>query len=75
VDAATARISAISQMPPGTAPPFLLTYNASIVLIVQLALSSKTLSEAQLNDLGLNSVRTQLVRIPGALIPNCCAWR
>ena len=74
VDAAIAQISAISQtavhqMPPGTAPPFLLTYNASTVPIIQLALSSKTLSEAQLNDLGLNSVRTQLVTIPGAAIP------
>jgi multidrug efflux pump subunit AcrB len=74
VDAATAQISAISQtavrqMPPGTAPPFLLTYNASTVPIIQLALSSRTLSEAQLNDLGLNSVRTQLVTIPGAAIP------
>ena len=74
VDAATAQISAISQtavrqMPPGTAPPFLLTYNASTVPIIQLALSSKTLSEAQLNDLGLNSVRTQLVTVPGTAIP------
>jgi multidrug efflux pump subunit AcrB len=74
VDAAQAQISAISQtavrqMPPGTAPPFLLTYNASTVPIIQLALSSKTLSEAQLNDIGLNSVRTQLVTIPGAAIP------
>ena len=74
VDAATTQIAAISQtavrqMPPGTTPPFLLTYNASTVPIIQLALSSKTLSEAQLNDLGLNSVRTQLVTIPGAAIP------
>jgi multidrug efflux pump subunit AcrB len=74
VDAAQAQISSISQtavrqMPPGTAPPFLLIYNASTVPIIQLALSSKTLSEAQLNDLGLNSVRTQLVTVPGAAIP------
>src|SRR5256885_7622470 len=41
--------------------PFILTFNASTVPIIQLALSSKTLSEAQLNDLSLNSVRTQLV--------------
>jgi len=74
VDAATTQIAAISQtavrqMPPGTTPPLVLTYNASTVPIIQLALSSKTLSEAQLNDIGLNSVRTQLVTIPGAAIP------
>jgi CzcA family heavy metal efflux pump len=74
VDAASTQIAAISQtavrqMPPGATPPFLLTYNASTVPIIQLALSSKTLSEAQLNDFGLNSVRTQLVTVPGAAIP------
>ena len=74
LDAAIAEIAsssqtAVRQMPPGTTPPFLLTYNASTVPIIQLALSSKTLSEAQLNDIGLNSVRTQLVTIPGAAIP------
>ncbi len=73
-DAATTQIAAISQtavrqMPPGATPPFILTYNASTVPIIQLALSSKTLSEAQLNDIGLNSVRTQLVTVPGAAIP------
>ena len=74
VDSANAQITAVSQtivrqMPPGTAPPFILQYNASTVPIIQLALSSKTLSEAQLNDLGLNTVRTQLVTISGAAIP------
>ncbi len=74
VDAATSQITAVSQsavrqMPPGSTPPFILTYNASTVPVIQLALSSKTLSESQLNDIGLNQVRTQLVRIPGAAIP------
>ena len=74
VDAANAQITAsaqasIGQMPPGTLPPFILTYNASSVPILQLALSSQTLSEAQLNDLGLNFVRTQLVTVPGIVVP------
>jgi multidrug efflux pump subunit AcrB len=74
VDAATAQISSsseasIGQMPPGTLPPFILTYNASSIPIIQLALSSQSLSEAQLNDLGLNFVRTQLVTVPGAVLP------
>jgi len=74
VDTANAQITAasqasIGQAPQGTLPPFILTYNASSVPIVQLALSSHTLSEAALNDLGLNFVRTQLVTIPGILLP------
>ncbi|HVW87724.1 MAG TPA: efflux RND transporter permease subunit, partial [Bryobacteraceae bacterium] len=74
VDAANAQIASASQailrqMPPGATPPFILTYNASTVPIIQLALSSKTLPESQLNDLGLNFVRTQLVTVPGAAVP------
>jgi len=39
------------------------------VPILQLALSSPTLSEQQLNDYGLNFVRTQLITVPGAGVP------
>ena len=74
VDAATAQVTGASQtilrqMPPGVVPPLVLTYNASSVPILQLGLSSKTLSEQQLGDLGLNFVRPQLVTIPGASVP------
>src|SRR5579884_306631 len=74
VQTATAQMTAVSQsvlrqMPPGMIPPFLIDYNASTVPIIQLALSSKSLSEADLNDLALNFVRTQLVTVPGAAIP------
>ncbi len=74
VDTANAQITAasqasIGQSPPGTLPPFILTYNASSVPIIQLALSSQTLSEAALNDLGLNFLRPQLVTVPGIVIP------
>ena len=74
VDAATAQVTAASQsilrqMPPGVVPPFILTYNASSVPIIQLALSSNVLSESHLNDLGLNFVRPQLVTVPGAAVP------
>ena len=74
VDAATAQVTGASQtilrqMPPGVVPPLVLTYNASSVPILQLGLSSKTLSEQQLGDLGLNFIRTQLVTIPGASVP------
>jgi CzcA family heavy metal efflux pump len=76
VDVATAnaQVTAISQtvvkqMPPGTTPPLILNYNASTVPILQLALSGKGLSEQNLADLGLNTIRTRLVTVQGAAIP------
>ena len=38
--------------------------------ILQLGLSGSGLSEQQLNDIGLNTVRPQLITVPGAVIPN-----
>jgi CzcA family heavy metal efflux pump len=61
--------SAARQMPAGITPPLVLNYNAATVPILQLALSGKGLSEQQLFDLGLNTVRTPLVTVPGAAIP------
>jgi len=46
-----------------------LAYNASTVPIIQLALSSDSLSEAEIFDLGNNIVRTGLATIPGAAMP------
>ncbi len=71
---ANAQVTAIAQtlvkqMPPGATPPLILNYNASTVPIIQLALSGKGLTEQQLADLGLNTVRTPLVTVPGAAIP------
>jgi multidrug efflux pump subunit AcrB len=60
---------AVRQMPPGTTPPLILNYNAATVPILQLALSGKGLSEQNLFDLGVTSVRTPLVTVPGAAIP------
>ena len=69
-----AQITGVSQTqlrssPPGTTPPFILAYNASTVPIIQLALSSDSLSEAEIFDLGNNIVRTGLATIPGAAMP------
>ncbi|MEO5669338.1 MAG: efflux RND transporter permease subunit, partial [Ramlibacter sp.] len=60
---------AVRQMPPGATPPLILNYNAATVPILQLALSGKGLSEQALFDLGVTSVRTPLVTVPGAAIP------
>ncbi|MDQ2773888.1 MAG: efflux RND transporter permease subunit [Acidobacteriota bacterium] len=59
----------LKQMPQGVNPPLILTYNASSVPILQLALSGKGLQEQDLNDIALNFLRTQLVTVPGAVIP------
>src|SRR5437764_11264341 len=59
----------LKQLPPNTTPPLILNYNASTVPIVQLALSGSGLSEQALADVGLNTVRTPLVTVPGAAIP------
>jgi multidrug efflux pump subunit AcrB len=74
VEAGVAQITSIAQtllriMPPGTTPPLILQYSASNVPILQLGLSSKSLSEQQLYDLGLNFIRTQLATIQGAQVP------
>lgn len=59
----------VRALPPGTTPPFILTYSASSTPIIQLGLSSKTLPEQQLFDLGNNFLRTQLATVQGAAMP------
>jgi multidrug efflux pump subunit AcrB len=69
-----AQITAVSQtqlkqLPAGTTPPLILAYSASSVPVLQLALSGQNLSEQQLNDYGLNFIRTQIITVPGASVP------
>ncbi|MGV7245807.1 efflux RND transporter permease subunit [Caballeronia sp. M23-90] len=59
----------LKQMPPGATPPLVLSYSASSIPVIQLGLSSQTLSEQDLNDSALNFLRPQLVTIPGASVP------
>ena len=71
---ALTQVTAISQtvlrgLPAGTTPPLVITYTASSTPIVQLGLSSKTLPEQQLFDLGQNFLRTQLTTVQGAGTP------
>jgi CzcA family heavy metal efflux pump len=73
-DLAYAQIGAVSQtqlraLPPGTTPPFILAFNASTVPILQLAVSSETLSEAKLFDLTNTILRTGLATVQGASTP------
>ena len=59
----------LRQLPAGTTPPLIITYSASSVPVLQMALSGPTLSEQQLNDLGLNFIRPQLTSVPGTAVP------
>ena len=74
IQMALAQVTAMVQttvrgLPPGTTPPLVITYSASSTPIVQLGLSSKTLPEQQLFDLGQNFLRTQLATVHGAAMP------
>jgi multidrug efflux pump subunit AcrB len=69
-----AQITAVSQtqlkqLPAGTTPPLILAYSASSVPVLQLALSGQNMSEQELNDYGLNFIRTQIITVPGASVP------
>ncbi|MGC1358674.1 MAG: efflux RND transporter permease subunit [Xanthobacteraceae bacterium] len=75
VAAALAQVTAASQtvlklLPPGITPPYVLSYNASSVPILQLALSSKKLPQMRLFDLGQNFIRPQLATVAGAAVPS-----
>jgi multidrug efflux pump subunit AcrB len=56
-------------MPPGIQPALILKYNASSVPIIQLAMSSDRLTEAQLFDFGNQVIRSQIATVAGASIP------
>src|SRR5438128_789110 len=74
INAALAQVSAMSQtvlkqMPAGITPPTILSFNASSVPILQLALSSQSLPETTLFDQATSFIRPQLASVAGAAIP------
>ncbi|PRC93252.1 efflux RND transporter permease subunit [Solimicrobium silvestre] len=75
INAAVSQVTALSQtvlkrLPPGITPPLILSYNASSVPILQLALSSNTLLDNQLFDISNNFIRPQLAEVEGAAVPS-----
>src|SRR6202050_2711044 len=73
VDMAVAQVTAtvqtaLRQMPPGMFPANVLKYDAASVPILQLGLSSKTLREQEIFDLGNNFIRTPLGTVQGATV-------
>ena len=74
IEAAVAQVTATSQavlkvMPPGINPPYIVQYSATSVPIVQIALSSPTLSEQQIFDYAGNFVIQRLGTVQGARVP------
>jgi multidrug efflux pump subunit AcrB len=59
----------LRQLPPGITPPLIIKYSASSIPVVQLGLSSPTLPEQTLFDVAVNTLRPQLITIPGVAIP------
>jgi multidrug efflux pump subunit AcrB len=74
VQTALAQTTAISQtflrfLPPGTTPPLVIIYSASTVPVIQIGLTSDSLSEQEIFDYGNNFIRTQISTVPGASMP------
>jgi CzcA family heavy metal efflux pump len=74
IQTALAQTTAIVQtilrtMPPGTNPPLVSIFSASTVPVIQIGLTSDSLSEQQLYDFGNNFIRTQLATVQGAALP------
>ncbi len=74
IGAAIAQITSVNNSilriaPPGMQPPAVIQFNASNVPVVQMTLSSKTLTEQQIYDYSLNFIRVKLFTIPGLSTP------
>jgi multidrug efflux pump subunit AcrB len=61
--------SQLRQLPPGILPPLVIKYSASAIPIIQLGLSSPSMTEQAVFDAAVNFLRPRLVTIPGVAIP------
>jgi CzcA family heavy metal efflux pump len=59
----------LRQLPPGATPPLVAIYSASTVPVIQIGLTSDSLSEQALFDFGNNFIRTQLATVRGVALP------
>src|SRR5271163_2024184 len=66
---ASSALVVLKYMPPNITPPLVLRYGATDVPIIQLSLSSKSLPDSKLNDLGQNLIRPALAVVHGAEVP------
>ncbi|MDE3061271.1 MAG: efflux RND transporter permease subunit, partial [Pseudomonadota bacterium] len=66
---ASSALVVLKYLPPGITPPLVLRYGATDVPIIQLSLSSQTLPDTKLNDVGQNIIRPDLAVVHGAEVP------
>src|SRR6202171_2727123 len=66
---ASSALVVLKYMPPNITPPLVLRYGATDVPIIQLSLSSKSLPDTKLDDLGQNIIRPALAVVHGAEVP------
>src|SRR6202161_880933 len=66
---ASSALVVLKYMPPNITPPLVLRYGATDVPIIQLSLSSNSLPDTKLNDLGQNIIRPALAVVHGAEVP------
>ena len=66
---ASSALVVLKYMPPNITPPLVLRYGATDVPIIQLSLSSSSLPDSKLNDLGQNIIRPNLAVVHGAEVP------
>src|SRR5271163_3635978 len=66
---ASSALVVLKYMPPNITPPLVIRYGATDVPIIQLSLSSKSLPDTTLNDLGQNIIRPALAVVHGAEVP------
>jgi len=66
---ASSSLVVLKYMPPNVTPPLILRYSATDVPIIQLSLSSDSLPDTKLNDLGQNIIRPNLAVVHGAEVP------
>ena len=66
---ASSALVVLKYMPPNITPPLVIRYGATDVPIIQLALSSSSLPDTKLNDLGQNIIRPALAVVHGAQVP------
>ncbi len=61
--------SQLRQLPPGILPPLVIKYSASAIPVIQLGLSSPSMTEQAVFDAAVNFLRPRLVTIPGVAVP------
>src|ERR1700752_2994511 len=66
---ASSALVVLKYMPPNITPPLVIRYGATDVPIIQLSLSSDSLPDTKLNDLGQNIIRPALAVGHGAEVP------